>query len=164
MSLAGPRFAAPSRACWIPAHAAAAPVRRSRLLRKTARGRSFAGSASVRSNVCVAAEGRTINPNPREMERCHRLTLDNKMPIPIITQPMRIGNSRVTATEVARRAGVSQPTVSLVLSRNPKARVAAETRARVIKVAQELGYRPNRLAQGLVRRRSYALGVIVPGL
>ena len=76
---------------------------------------------------------------------------------------MRIGNSRVTATEVARRAGVSQPTVSLVLSRNPKARVAAETRARVIKVAQELGYRPNRLAQGLVRRRSYALGVIVPG-
>jgi DNA-binding LacI/PurR family transcriptional regulator len=76
---------------------------------------------------------------------------------------MRIGNSRVTAIEVAKKAGVSQPTVSLVLSRNPKARVAAETRARVLKVAQELGYRPNRLAQGLVRRRSYALGVIVPG-
>jgi DNA-binding LacI/PurR family transcriptional regulator len=76
---------------------------------------------------------------------------------------MRISNSRVTATEVARKAGVSQPTVSLVLSRNPKARVAAETRARVLKIAQELGYRPNRLAQGLVRRRSYALGVIAPG-
>jgi LacI family transcriptional regulator len=76
---------------------------------------------------------------------------------------MRIGNSRVTATEVAKKAGVSQPTVSLVLSRNPKARVAPETRARVLKIAQELGYRPNRLAQGLVRRRSYALGVIVPG-
>ena len=76
---------------------------------------------------------------------------------------MRIGNSRVTATEVAKKAGVSQPTVSLVLSRNPKARVAPATRARVLKIAQELGYRPNRLAQGLVRRRSYALGVIVPG-
>ena len=76
---------------------------------------------------------------------------------------MRIGNSRVTATEVAKQAGVSQPTVSLVLSRNPKARVAPETRARVLKIAQELGYRPNRLAQGLVRRRSFALGVIVPG-
>jgi LacI family transcriptional regulator len=76
---------------------------------------------------------------------------------------MRIGNSRVTATEVAKKAGVSQPTVSLVLTRNPKARVAPETRARVLKIAQELGYRPNRLAQGLVRRRSYALGVIVPG-
>jgi len=76
---------------------------------------------------------------------------------------MRIGNSRVTAIEVAKKAGVSQPTVSLVLSRNPKARVAPETRARVLKIAQELGYRPNRLAQGLVRRRSYALGIIAPG-
>src|SRR6476660_1880307 len=78
-------------------------------------------------------------------------------------RPMRISKTRVTALEVARKAGVSQPTVSLVLSKNPKARVAPETRARVLKVAEELGYRPNRLAQGLVRRRSFALGVIVPG-
>jgi LacI family transcriptional regulator len=77
--------------------------------------------------------------------------------------PMRISNDRVTALEVAKQAGVSQPTVSLVLSKNPKARVAPETRARVLKAAEELGYRPNRLAQGLVRRRSFALGVIVPG-
>ncbi|MEO7456046.1 MAG: LacI family DNA-binding transcriptional regulator [Gemmatimonadaceae bacterium] len=75
---------------------------------------------------------------------------------------MRIGK-RVTAVEVAKLAGVSQPTVSLVLSQNPKARVAPETRARVLKVAEELGYRPNRLAQGLVRRRSFALAIIVPG-
>lgn len=77
--------------------------------------------------------------------------------------PMRISKSRVTALEVAKRAGVSQPTVSLVLSRNPKARVAPDTRARVLKAAEELGYRPNRLAQGLVRRRSFALGIVVPG-
>lgn len=76
--------------------------------------------------------------------------------------PIRISNRRVTASEVARQAGVSQPTVSLVLSRNPKARVAPETRARVLKAAEELGYRPNRMAQGLVRRRSYAIGVVVP--
>ncbi len=76
--------------------------------------------------------------------------------------PMRI-NSRVTASQVARQAGVSQPTVSLVLSRNPKARVAPETRARVLAAAEALGYRPNRLAQGLVQRRSFALGIIVPG-
>lgn len=85
---------------------------------------------------------------------------------------MRIGNvlkrigsapARVTAADVARKAGVSQPTVSLVLSRNPTARVAKETRARVLAIAKELGYRPNRLAQGLVHQRSFALGVIVPG-
>jgi LacI family transcriptional regulator len=77
---------------------------------------------------------------------------------------MRISKQRVTAVEVAKQAGVSQPTVSLVLSQNPKARVAPETRARVLKAAEELGYRPNRLAQGLVGRRSFALAVIVPGL
>ena len=76
--------------------------------------------------------------------------------------PIRI-STRVTAVEVAKKAGVSQPTVSLILSQNPKARVAPETRARVLQVAEELGYRPNRLAQGLVSRRSFALGVIVPG-
>lgn len=72
--------------------------------------------------------------------------------------------ARTTAHDVAARAGVSQPTVSLVLSGNPKARVSAETRARVMRAAEELGYRPNILAQGLVRRRSFALGVVVPDL
>jgi LacI family transcriptional regulator len=79
------------------------------------------------------------------------------------TVPNRISTARVTAADVARKAGVSQPTVSLVLSKNPNARVAKATRARVLAVAKELGYRPNRLAQGLVHQRSFALGVIVPG-
>lgn len=70
---------------------------------------------------------------------------------------------RVTAADVARKAGVSQPTVSLVLSRNPTARVAKETRARVLLAAKELGYRPNVLAQSLAHRRSFAIGIIVPG-
>jgi len=77
--------------------------------------------------------------------------------------PNRISTARITAADVARKAGVSQPTVSLVLSKNPNARVAKATRARVLAVAKELGYRPNRLAQGLVHQRSFALGVIVPG-
>lgn len=71
---------------------------------------------------------------------------------------------RVTARDVAARAGVSQPTVSLVLSGNPRARIAPDTRERVVQAARELGYRPNMLARGLVQRRSYALGVIVPNL
>lgn len=72
--------------------------------------------------------------------------------------------ARATAHDVAARARVSQPTVSLVLSGNPKARLSAETRSRVLRAAEELGYRPNLLAQGLVRRRSFALGVVVPDL
>ncbi len=70
----------------------------------------------------------------------------------------------VTTHDVARAAGVSQATVSLVLGRNPRARVAAATRERVLRAAEELGYRPNILARGLVRGRSYAIGVVVPDL
>lgn len=71
---------------------------------------------------------------------------------------------RVTTHDVAERAGVSQPTVSLVLSRNARARVAAETRERVIVAARELGYVTNVVARSLVSRRSYAIGIIVPDL
>lgn len=70
----------------------------------------------------------------------------------------------VTAHDVAHRAGVSQATVSLVLSHHPRARVSQATRDRVIRVAEELGYRPNVVAQSLVARRSFALGLIVPDL
>ena len=70
----------------------------------------------------------------------------------------------VTTHDVAHLAGVSQATVSLVLGGNPRARVSAATRERVWEAAGELGYRPNILARGLARRRSYAIGVVVPDL
>ncbi|HLM68185.1 MAG TPA: LacI family DNA-binding transcriptional regulator [Longimicrobium sp.] len=71
---------------------------------------------------------------------------------------------RVTTHDVARMAGVSQATVSLVLGGNPRARVSASTRERVVRAAGELGYRPNLVARSLVQRRSYAIGVVVPDL
>lgn len=72
--------------------------------------------------------------------------------------------AKITARDVAHRAGVSQPTVSLVLGGNPRARISAATRARVVRAAEELGYRPNIVARGLVLRRTFALGVLVPDL
>ena len=71
---------------------------------------------------------------------------------------------RVTTHDVARQAGVSQATVSLVLGGNPRARVSASTRERVVRAAGELGYRPNLVARSLVQRKSYAIGVVVPDL
>ncbi len=68
----------------------------------------------------------------------------------------------MTTRDVAERAGVSQPTVSLVLGRNPTARISSATRERIIKAAEELSYSPNLVARSLVRQRSYALGIIVP--
>lgn len=78
--------------------------------------------------------------------------------------PPNHARSSITTHDVARRAGVSQATVSLVLGGNPRACVAAATRERVVRAAEELGYRPNILARGLVRGRSYAIGVVVPDL
>lgn len=48
---------------------------------------------------------------------------------------------RPTMTDVAKLAGVSQSTVSMVLNGMPGARLSPETRERVLKCAVELGYR-----------------------
>lgn len=61
---------------------------------------------------------------------------------------------------VAARAGVSDATVSRVLSGSKS--VSASTRERVLAAVEELNYRPNGLARRLRRGRTEAIGVIVP--
>ncbi len=67
---------------------------------------------------------------------------------------------RITAEDVAQELGVSVMTVSRVL--NKKANVADGTREKVLHTAMRLGYIPNRIAQSLVTRKSFTIGVIVP--
>jgi DNA-binding LacI/PurR family transcriptional regulator len=62
-------------------------------------------------------------------------------------------------SDVARHASVSQATVSRVLNGDDS--VGLVYRRRVIRSIEELGYRPNRLAQSLRRQRTAAIGVIV---
>lgn len=64
----------------------------------------------------------------------------------------------VTVYDIAERAGVSQATVSRVLSGG--APVAAATRERVLQAMRELDYRPNVVAQDLARGRSRAVGIL----
>lgn len=54
-------------------------------------------------------------------------------------------------TDVAKAAGVSQSTVSMVLNEMPGARLATSTRARVMRAALDLGYRLPRRAPDLPR-------------
>ena len=68
----------------------------------------------------------------------------------------------MTLQEVARRARVSTATVSRVL--NQGASVKSTTRARVLKVIQELKYSPNLHAQSLAGGRSRSIGVIVSNI
>jgi DNA-binding LacI/PurR family transcriptional regulator len=60
--------------------------------------------------------------------------------------------------DVARLAGVSHQTVSRVLGDHPNVR--EETRARVLRAIEEMGYRRNSSARALVTRRTRTLGVV----
>jgi LacI family transcriptional regulator len=64
--------------------------------------------------------------------------------------------------DVARAAGVSVSTVSHVLSGNRP--ISEATRMRVMQTIAQLGYRPNRLAQGLVNKSRCSVGLLVPDL
>jgi DNA-binding LacI/PurR family transcriptional regulator len=66
---------------------------------------------------------------------------------------------RVRLKDVAARAGVSAGLVSLVLRNQPGP--GAQARVRVFQAAQDLGYRPDRSASLLARRRSHHLGVMM---
>ncbi|MBA2951519.1 LacI family DNA-binding transcriptional regulator [Streptomyces himalayensis] len=61
--------------------------------------------------------------------------------------------------DVAVRAGVSRALVSLVFRNQPGA--SQETRERVLRVADEIGYRPDSAARLLARGRSRTLGVML---
>jgi LacI family transcriptional regulator len=66
---------------------------------------------------------------------------------------------RSTIVDVARRALVSATTVSHVL--NGTRFVADDTRARVLSVVDELGYRPDAAARSLRSRRRRAIGLLI---
>lgn len=66
--------------------------------------------------------------------------------------------------DVARRAGVSQTTVSFVLNAGTRSKVADETAKRVLDAIEELGYRPNKLARSLVHGRTQTVGLVLPYL
>src|SRR3954453_5209714 len=72
--------------------------------------------------------------------------------------------SRVTSVDVARRAGVSQSTVSLVLSGKGRGRISARTEEAVRAAAAELGYRPNLAARTLRTGVARTVGLVVPDI
>jgi LacI family transcriptional regulator len=69
--------------------------------------------------------------------------------------------SRVTIKDVAKAAEVSVATVSYVIN-NISNMVSEDTRNRVLKVIDDLGYVPNLTARSLVKNESRVIGVIMP--
>jgi LacI family transcriptional regulator len=67
-----------------------------------------------------------------------------------------------TLADVGLVAGVSAMAVSAALNETrTSARISDKTRAKIVKAAEELGYRPNVAARALVKRRMNTIGVSV---
>ncbi|WP_037360897.1 LacI family DNA-binding transcriptional regulator [Amycolatopsis orientalis] len=60
-----------------------------------------------------------------------------------------MANRRPTQADVARRAGVSRTTASFVLTGRADMRISSDAQQRVLRAAQDLGYRPNLAARSL---------------
>ena len=69
---------------------------------------------------------------------------------------------KITINDVAKSAGVSRQTVSRAL--NDKDEIDSVTKQRVLDAARALGYRPSRLARGLVRQDTMTIGLVIPDL
>lgn len=65
---------------------------------------------------------------------------------------------RPTINDVARLAEVSKKTVSRVINQSPL--VNEETRQKITKVIDDIGYEPDPQARGLASQRSFLLGII----
>ncbi|MFD4375882.1 LacI family DNA-binding transcriptional regulator [Streptomyces sp. NPDC058486] len=78
--------------------------------------------------------------------------------------PESLGAPRPTSRDVARAAGVSQATVSLVLGDKWRGRVSERTAGTVRDAARELGYRPNLAARNLRLGRTRTALLVVPAL
>lgn len=76
----------------------------------------------------------------------------------VISSDGKGGDVTVTSRDVARLAGVSQPTVSRALRGD--GRIAEATRARIVKVAADLGYVPSEPGRSLSTRSTMQIAMV----
>ena len=70
-----------------------------------------------------------------------------------------------TIEDIAKRSGFSVSTVSRVLNKKAsKHRISDKTQQLILKVAEELKYRPNQLARSLRLKRTHTIGLVVPDI
>ena len=69
------------------------------------------------------------------------------------------GTTKVTISDVARTAGVSNSAVSYAL--NGKPGVSEDTREKVLKVAEQMGWKPNMAAKALSDASTRTVGLVI---
>ncbi len=68
---------------------------------------------------------------------------------------------KVSAQDVADKAGVSRTTVSFVLNNTPGKTISEETRQKVLRAAAELNYLPNDMARKLAMRKHRTIALFI---
>jgi len=68
----------------------------------------------------------------------------------------------VKQSDIAKKLNVTRITVSKALRNHPD--ISAEMKKKVLETAEKLGYVPNLIAQNLISRRTFTLGVVIPDL
>lgn len=69
---------------------------------------------------------------------------------------------QITIVDIAKSLGISPSTVSRAL--NGRSDINPMTRQEIIRVATEMDYRPNLLAQSLNRGETHTIGVVIPNI
>ncbi|MDF5316960.1 LacI family DNA-binding transcriptional regulator, partial [Vibrio parahaemolyticus] len=69
---------------------------------------------------------------------------------------------KITMSDIAAAAGVSQSTVSLVLNGSTSVKIAEATKRKVLETAESLGYKNKKVAHALGRPKKIAL--VINGL
>ncbi len=68
---------------------------------------------------------------------------------------------RITSKDVAKRAGVSQATVSYVLNNASNQSISPQTRQKVLRAVEDLHYYPDRTARRLRNRRTNCITIVM---
>ncbi len=74
---------------------------------------------------------------------------------------VKSAKGRATCADIARMAGVSKCTVSLLLNNHPNVRVSENTRKRIHDAIKKLDYRPNAVAKALSTGRTNSIGILI---
>lgn len=70
---------------------------------------------------------------------------------------------KVTIKDIAKLAGVSTATVSMIVN-NKDERISAQTRESVLSIIKKYNYVPNRVASSMVTKTTKTLGLIIPDI
>ncbi len=74
---------------------------------------------------------------------------------------VKVFNKNITSKDVAKLAGVSQSSVSRTFNSPDGRGVGEDIRKKVLKAADELGYKPNLIARGMISRKTNIVGLVV---